>query len=29
MLKTIEEPVESAEKVLEQEPERARSRVSG
>ena len=29
MLKTIEEPVESTEKVLEQEPERARSRVSG
>jgi uncharacterized membrane protein YbhN (UPF0104 family) len=29
MLKTIEEPVESAEKALEQEPERARSRVSG
>ena len=29
MLKTIEEPVEATEKVLEQEPERARSRVSG
>jgi glycosyltransferase 2 family protein len=29
MLKTIDEPVEAADKVLEQEPERARSRVSG
>ena len=29
MLKTIDEPVEATEKVLEQEPERARSRVSG
>jgi hypothetical protein len=29
MLKTIDEPVEAAGQELEQEPERARSRVSG